>query len=51
MLPSLWPGDLLVTVPAGWVTPRPGDVVVAEVDGRHGDQAPGGPPRGPGRAA
>ena len=35
MLPSLWPGDLLVTVPAGWVTPRPGDVVVARVDGRH----------------
>ena len=34
MLPSLWPGDLLLTVPADWVTPRPGDVVVAQVDGR-----------------
>ena len=34
MLPSLWPGDLLLTVPATWVRPRPGDVVVAEVEGR-----------------
>lgn len=33
MLPSLWPGDLLLTVPATRVTPRPGDVVVAELDG------------------
>lgn len=34
MLPSLWPGDLLVTAPARLVPPRPGDVVVAEVGGR-----------------
>lgn len=34
MLPSLWPDDLLLTVPAAWVTPRAGDVVVAEVGGR-----------------
>ncbi len=34
MLPSLWPDDLLLTVPAGWVRPRTGDVVVAEVGGR-----------------
>lgn len=33
MLPSLWPGDLLVTVPARLLSPRPGDVVVADVDG------------------
>lgn len=33
MLPSLWPGDLLLTVPATLLTPRPGDVVVAEVAG------------------
>lgn len=33
MLPSLWPDDLLVTVPATWVRPEAGDVVVADVDG------------------
>lgn len=33
MLPSLWPGDLLLTVPASRVRARAGDVVVAEVDG------------------
>lgn len=34
MLPSLWPDDLLLTVPAAWVRPRAGDVVIAEVNGR-----------------
>lgn len=34
MLPSLWPDDLLLTLPAGVVTPRVGDVVVATVAGR-----------------
>jgi signal peptidase I len=44
MLPSLWPGDLLVTVPATRVRPRPGDVVVAEVDGRRVTKRLAAPP-------
>ena len=44
MLPSLWPGDLLLTVPAAWVRPRPGDVVVAEVAGRRVTKRLAAPP-------
>lgn len=34
MLPSLWPDDLLLTVPATLLRPLPGDVVVADLAGR-----------------
>ena len=34
MLPSLWPGDLLLTVPTRLLRPRTGDVVVADLLGR-----------------
>lgn len=44
MLPSLWPRDLLVTVPATWLRLRPGDVVVAEVEGRRVTKRLAGPP-------
>lgn len=44
MLPSLWPGDLMLTVPASWLRPRAGDVVVAEVGGRRVTKRLAGPP-------
>lgn len=44
MLPSLWPDDLLLTVPAAWLRPRAGDVVVAEVNGRQVTKRLVGPP-------
>lgn len=44
MLPSLWPGDLLVSVPARWVAPRVGDVVVADVAGRRVTKRLAAPP-------
>lgn len=44
MLPSLWPDDLLLTVPARWVQPRPGDIVVADVEGRRITKRLAGPP-------
>lgn len=44
MLPSLWPGDLLLTMPATWVRPRAGDVVVAEVGGRQVTKRLAAPP-------
>lgn len=44
MLPSLWPGDLLVSVPVRWVRPRSGDVVVAEVGGRRVTKRLAAPP-------
>lgn len=44
MLPSLWPGDLLVSVPVGWLAPRVGDVVVGDVGGRRVTKRLAAPP-------
>lgn len=44
MLPSLWPDDLLLTVPATWVRARPGDVVVADVGGHRVTKRLAAPP-------
>lgn len=44
MMPSLWPDDLVLTVPAAWVRPRAGDVVVAEMGGRRVTKRLVGPP-------